>query len=124
MAPLPAPPARAGGSTGGTDAAAPTNPPDGGSGEIQASSVAAPFEPQALVSSVITQVARGVQSAVKPEAATAVAQTFGFPLALMLAVLGFLIIQGRMDDRDPKLRGAPLTAAETTILFVNEADLR
>lgn len=58
----------------------------------------------------------------KAEAATAVAQTFGFPLALMLAVLLFLMIQGRMDERDPKLRRAPLTTAETTVLFVNEAD--
>ena len=58
----------------------------------------------------------------KAEAATAVAQTFGFPLALMLAVLLFLMIQGRMDERDPKLRRAPLTTAETTVLFVNESD--
>ena len=64
-----------------------------------------------------------VQTAVKPEAASAVAQTFGFPLALMLAVLLFLLIQSRMDERDPKLRRAPLTSAETTIPFVNEADL-
>jgi hypothetical protein len=64
-----------------------------------------------------------MQTAVKPEAAGAVAQTFGFPLALMLAVLIFLLIQGRMDDRDPKLRRAPLTSAETTIPFANEVDL-
>jgi hypothetical protein len=75
------------------------------------------------VGAVVTEVVKGVRSAVKPEAATAVAQTFGFPLALMLAVLGFLIIQGRMDERDPKLRRAPLTAAETTVLFVDEAEL-
>lgn len=72
---------------------------------------------------VVTEVVKGVKTAVKPEAATAIAQTFGFPLALMVAVLGFLVIQGRMDERDPKLRRAPLTAAETTVLFVNEADL-
>jgi hypothetical protein len=28
-----------------------------------------------------------------------------------------------MDERDPKLRRAPLTAAETTVLFVNEAEI-
>ena len=28
----------------------------------------------------------------------------------MLAVLLFLLIQGRLDGRDPKLRAAPLTA--------------
>jgi len=75
------------------------------------------------VGAVVTGVVKGVQTAVKPEAASAVAQTFGFPLALMIAVLGFLIIQGRMDERDPKLRRAPLTAAETTVLFVDEGEL-
>ena len=79
--------------------------------------------PQAFVGAVFSEVIRGVRSAVKPEAASAVAQTFGFPLALMIAVLAFLIIQGRMDERDPKLRRAPLTTAETTVLFVDEAEL-
>jgi hypothetical protein len=74
------------------------------------------------VGAVITEVTKGVKAAVKTEAVTAVAQTFGFPLALMLAVLIFLLIQGRLDERDPKLRRAPLTTAETTVLFVNEAD--
>lgn len=76
-----------------------------------------------MVRSVITEVVKSVGTAVRPEAATAVAQTFGFPLALMLAVLVFLLIQQRMDERDPKLRRAPLTSAETTVLFVNESDL-
>ena len=72
---------------------------------------------------VITEVTKGVKAAVKTEAVSAVAQTFGFPLALMLAVLIFLLIQSRLDERDPKLRRAPLTPAETTVLFVNEADV-
>jgi len=76
-----------------------------------------------MVRAVFSVVATTVGTAVKPEAASAVAQTFGFPLVLMLAVLLFLLIQNHMDERDPKLRGAPLTAAETTVLFVNEADL-
>jgi hypothetical protein len=81
------------------------------------------IEAPALVRTVITEVVKGVGTAVKAEAATAVAETFGFPLALMFAVLLFLLIQSRMDERDPKLRRAPLTAAETTVMFVNEADL-
>jgi mannose/fructose/N-acetylgalactosamine-specific phosphotransferase system component IIC len=81
------------------------------------------FQPQAIVGAVVSEVFRGVQTAVKAEAASAVAQTFGFPLALMLAVLLFLLIQSRMDERDPKLRRAPLTNAETTIPFVSEVDL-
>lgn len=71
---------------------------------------------------VVTEFGNVVKAAVKTEAATAVAQTFGFPLVLMLAVLIFLLIQSRLDDRDPKLRRAPLTTTETTVLFVNEAD--
>ncbi len=81
------------------------------------------FEPQAFLGAVVTEVVKSVSSAVKTEAATAVAQTFGFPIALMLAVFLFLLMQGRMDERDPKLRRAPLTGAETTVLFVDEADL-
>ncbi len=81
------------------------------------------FEPQAFLGAVVTEVVKSVGSAVKTEAATAVAQTFGFPIALMLAVFAFLLMQGRMDERDPKLRRAPLTGAETTVLFVDEADL-
>ena len=41
----------------------------------------------------------------------------------MLAVLLFLLMQGQMDERDPKLRRAPLTNAETTIPFVDEVDV-
>jgi hypothetical protein len=81
------------------------------------------IEPQAIMRSVITEVVKGVGTAVKAEAATAVAQTFGFPLALMFAVLIFLLIQSRMDERDPKLRRAPLTDAETIVPFVNESEL-
>jgi preprotein translocase subunit YajC len=53
----------------------------------------------------------------------AVATTFTFPLLLMLAVFFFLITQRRLDERDPKLRNAPLTGAETTIAFGIEAEL-
>ena len=64
-----------------------------------------------------------VRATVKPAAVAAVATTFTFPLLLMVIVLGFLVVQGRMDGRDPKLRNAPMTTAETTIPFADEADL-
>jgi len=118
--PTPSPSPQAGGAPAGGGT---TTPPDGGSTQGQTGGAPARFEPQAFVGAVVTGVVKTVQSAVKPEAATAVAQSFGFPLALMIALFAFLIIQGRMDERDPKLRRAPLTAAETTVLFVNEADL-
>ena len=70
----------------------------------------------ALVSGVAGQVSQSV----KPAAAVAVAATFGFPLLLMIAVLLFLVVQSRLDDRDPKLRAAPLTNADTLIPFRDE----
>jgi hypothetical protein len=115
-----------GGAAGGTKV-----PPDSGPDPTQTGSKpgsqtggqALRIEPQAILRSVITEVVKGVGTAVKAEAATAVAQTFGFPLALMFAVLIFLLIQSRMDERDPKLRRAPLTDAETIVPFVNESEL-
>ena len=68
---------------------------------------------------VVAQVAFVVQ----PAAAAAVASTFSFPLVLMLAVLLFLFIQSEVDRRDPKLRAAPGTVAETVIPFEEEAEL-
>ena len=60
---------------------------------------------------------------VKPAAAAAVASSFAFPLILMLAVLFFLVVQPRMDGRDPKLRSAPRTASETLVQFEEDGAL-
>jgi hypothetical protein len=60
---------------------------------------------------------------VQPGAAAAVATTFGFPLILTLAVLAFVLIQGWIDARDPKLRYAPQTLADTIIRFREENEL-
>jgi hypothetical protein len=76
-----------------------------------------------LVSAIVSGVRERVGDTVKPEAVAAVATTFTFPLALMAAVLGFLVVQGRLDGRDPKLRSAPVTPADTTIPFTDEVDL-
>ena len=70
----------------------------------------------AAVSGVVDQLA----TVVKPEAAGAVATTFAFPLILMVAVVIFLILQGRLDEDDPKLRLAPQTGAETIVAFGEE----
>ncbi|HYC06368.1 MAG TPA: hypothetical protein VEG29_00455 [Candidatus Binatia bacterium] len=64
-----------------------------------------------------------VSSVVKPAAAAAVATTFSFPLALMLAVLLFLLCQSFLDRRDPKLRAAPGSRTETTVPFEEEEKL-
>jgi hypothetical protein len=60
---------------------------------------------------------------VKPAAAAAVASTFTFPLALMVAVLVFVVAQSRVDHRDPKLRAAPRSTAETLLPFEDEVAL-
>ena len=72
-----------------------------------------------FVSEAIDQVAR----LVRPEAAAAVATTFGFPLVLTLAVGLFVIVQGRLDHRDPKLRAAPMTTVENVQTFRMEEQL-
>ena len=74
-----------------------------------------------LFGSVIGSIASRLGPTVQPAAVAAVASTFGFPLALMLAVLLFLVVQSRLDGRDPKLRAAPLTTAETYLPFADEA---
>ncbi len=50
-----------------------------------------------------------------------VATSFGFPMALALAVLLFLLVQGPLDARDPKLRAAPRSMSDTLVEFVDEA---
>jgi len=56
-------------------------------------------------------------------AAALVATAFSFPLILMAAVICFLVGQGRVDARDPKLRKAPKTPDEMVLNFQNEDDL-
>jgi hypothetical protein len=69
---------------------------------------------------VLAAVAQNVQTTVKPAAAVSVAATFGFPLILALAVVLYLVVQSRLDSRDPKLRYAPRSAGETYVAFGNE----
>ena len=75
-------------------------------------------EPAVVVQTIVDGVRARVAATVRPAAVVAVAEAFSFPLVLMLAVLVFLLAQGRMDD--PKFRMAPLTKADTTIAFEDE----
>ena len=75
--------------------------------------------PGDLLGAFLGGVAEHVGPAVVPAAVAAVAQTFGFPLILTIAVLLFLVIQSRFDGRDPKLRTAPLTTADTFVPFAD-----
>lgn len=79
--------------------------------------------PVGFVEAVLSTAASQVANVVKPTAAAAVAVTFGFPLLLMLAVVGFLVGQSWVDQRDPKLRAAPQAVAETVLGFEEENQL-
>jgi hypothetical protein len=79
--------------------------------------------PVALVGEVLSAAAQEIVRVVRPEAAVAVATEFTFPLTLALAVLGFLLIQGYVDRRDPKLRMAPQTSLDTIMQFKTEEQL-
>lgn len=68
----------------------------------------------------VSTVFDGVRTVVKPQAAVAVATTFGFPLVLTLAVLLFLIVQSRLDRRDPKLATGADEAEQTPLAFEEE----
>ena len=57
-------------------------------------------------------VVAGVNIVVKPGAAATVANTFSFPLALMVVVVLFLVIQPRVDRRDPRLRALAAASDE------------
>jgi hypothetical protein len=45
------------------------------------------------------------------------ARLIAFPLALALAVAAFLLVQDRLDRRDPKLRLAPVESLSGTVTF-------
>ena len=45
------------------------------------------------------------------------AERFSFPLSLALLVFFFMVVQGRIDRRDPKLRLAPLDSKHDLATF-------
>jgi hypothetical protein len=92
-----------------------------GTGDEPASGPSVTFpEPAVIVGTIVDRVTDGVVAAVKPAVVAAVAEAFSFPLVLMIAVVLFLLGQGRFDGRDPKFRMAPLTRADTTVPFEDE----
>jgi hypothetical protein len=93
---------------------------DGDAVGEQATQAAVNAGPLAMVFDAAVE---GVARVVKPEAAAVVAVTFGFPLALSTLVVVFLMVQGRIDARDPKLRAAPRSHRETVIPFQEEEQL-
>ena len=84
--------------------------------------VAAP-QAQSPVEQTVRAAVSGVLHMVRPAALVAVATEFTFPLMLALAVLGYLLVQGFVDRRDPKLRVAPQHVVETLLPFRGEDEL-
>jgi hypothetical protein len=78
---------------------------------------------EAEMAMIVAGFAEQLRWTIKPAAAAAVASTFGFPLILMVFVLIFLLVQSRLDARDPKLRVAPLTPADGLVAFRDEDEL-
>jgi hypothetical protein len=76
-----------------------------------------------VVGGVLAAAVEQVATVVRPEAAAVVATAFSFPLVLMLAVVIFLVGQGRVDARDPKLRAAPRNQQDMVLNFQNEEEL-
>jgi hypothetical protein len=105
------------GSTGALER--PTVPADQGEVEPLAPALVAPG-PAELVRGVISAAVENIGLVVRTDAAVAVAAEFTFPLALALAVLLFLVVQDKVDRRDPKLRSAPQHATDTLIRFQGE----
>lgn len=83
----------------------------------------APSRPDDVVSRIVDAAIGGVASVVRPAAAVAVAEEFTFPLALTLAVILYLVVQGQIDRRDPKLRLAPQNVIERVLRFQTEEEL-
>ncbi len=118
QAPTPTPPATTAGLQPPFPPVPPAPPTDGGSAPPPDALL-----PVDVVGGVFAAAAQQVATMVQPEAAIVVASAFSFPLALMVAVICFLVGQGRVDARDPKLRSAPRTRQETVLSFRDEEDL-
>jgi hypothetical protein len=75
-----------------------------------------------LVESV-AQMAADAARAVTPGAVAVVATALGFPLALMALVFLFLLVQSRLDRRDPKLAADTQANADALVRFEVEDEL-
>jgi len=89
----------------GADAAAGSRP-SGVTGIVLADSPTAVLVP--VSEGLLDRVAEGLADAAK---------RFAFPLAVAALVAAFLIVQGRIDRRDPKLAAAPVDGRDDIVLF-------
>jgi hypothetical protein len=110
----------ASGAGGSRGAAAPAPGPDPTSGETRTVGDGPAAAVRLAVQQVTDSVVETAAVVVKPQAAAAVASSFGFPLALTMLVVLFLLIQPRVDRADPRLRA---TAADPIVGFEDEETL-
>jgi hypothetical protein len=101
----------------------PATAPQPGPATAPAPETGANGGPVGIVQSALSGAAKELGKVVQPAAAAALASTFTFPLALMVAVLLFVVCQSRLDQRDPKLRMAPRSIADTLVGFEEEGNL-
>ncbi len=95
----------------------------GGAGPRSDSATVVPAGPggvAGMIDAIIGFAADGTARVLRPEAAATVVTSFGFPIALAALVLLFLLVQPRLDDRDPKLRHAPRTLSDTLVAFEDD----
>jgi von Willebrand factor type A domain len=111
-------------STGSGVALAPASSSVAGSA-VQAPSAGSTAPPNSLITlgAAVGVALEQVSRVVQPQAAVAVAATFGFPLGLNFAVALFLLIQGRLDSRDPKLRAGSPSRSDEYVTFDEEEGL-
>jgi hypothetical protein len=75
-----------------------------------------------LIDAILNFAAERAGAVMTPDAVAKVATTLSFPILLAAIVLLFLLVQSRLDDRDPKLRKAPLTMDDTLVAFDDETE--
>jgi hypothetical protein len=99
--------------------------PGGGGAQPRPTAPAPGSEPEAgaggTLESIVGLAAEGASRVLRPDVAVAVAGTFGFPILLTLLVVVFLLVQSRLDDRDPKLRRMLGTPADLLVAFEDDA---
>jgi hypothetical protein len=110
---------------GGTDGTEPrTGVPGSGSGQAtrapQVTEAASTGGVFGIVTALVASAADSAGRVISTDAAVAVASGFGFPIALALLVLLFLVIQPRVDKRDPKLASAPHGLTDTLVAFEDD----
>jgi hypothetical protein len=88
----------------------------GGTGPVEDEDLASPSEAPATAVAAAPVASTDVVGSIG-QGVTDAARRFAFPLALAGFAAIFLLVQGRIDRRDPKLAAAPLDSRDDVVLF-------